>query len=107
MVKWRESDCCGTQLVASLDCLYAGMLFPDLCHREGHPEDEYDKANLLSSTVALALGRLGARYHVGYPVLARSVFGMYGQFFFVWIRAVVAIIWYPFRFSPRLHGDDP
>ncbi|KAF4416061.1 NCS1 nucleoside transporter [Fusarium acutatum] len=51
-------------------------------------------ANVISSSVALALGRPGARYHVGYPVLARSVFGMYGQFFFVWIRAVVATIWF-------------
>ncbi|KAF5721574.1 NCS1 nucleoside transporter, partial [Fusarium mundagurra] len=51
-------------------------------------------ANLISSSVALALGRPGARYHVGYPVLARSVFGMYSQFFFVWIRAVVATIWF-------------
>ncbi|KAF4343145.1 uracil permease [Fusarium beomiforme] len=51
-------------------------------------------ANLISSSVALALGRPGARYHIGYPVLARSVFGMYGQFFFVWIRAVVATIWF-------------
>ncbi|PNP61438.1 hypothetical protein FNYG_13833 [Fusarium nygamai] len=51
-------------------------------------------ANLISSSVALALGRPGAGYHVGYPVLARSVFGMYGQFFFVWIRAVVATIWF-------------
>jgi nucleobase:cation symporter-1, NCS1 family len=51
-------------------------------------------ANIISSTVALALGRAGARYHIGYPVLARSVFGMYGHFFFVWVRAVVAIIWY-------------
>jgi cytosine/uracil/thiamine/allantoin permease len=51
-------------------------------------------ANVLSSAAALALGRLGARYHCGYPVLARSVFGMYGHFFFVWIRAVVAIIWF-------------
>ncbi|CAK7230256.1 hypothetical protein SBRCBS47491_007525 [Sporothrix bragantina] len=51
-------------------------------------------ANIISSTVALALGRPGARYHIGYPVLARSVFGMYGHLFFVWIRAVVAIIWF-------------
>jgi hypothetical protein len=28
------------------------------------------------------------------PVLARSVMGMYGSFFFVFIRAVVCIIWY-------------
>lgn len=51
-------------------------------------------ANVISSSVALALGRLGARYHCGYPVLARSVFGMYGHFFFVWVRAVVAVIWF-------------
>ncbi|EPE04415.1 allantoin transport [Ophiostoma piceae UAMH 11346] len=51
-------------------------------------------ANLISSSVALALGRPGARYHIGFPILARSVFGMYGHFFFVWIRAVVAIIWF-------------
>ncbi|CAK7207552.1 hypothetical protein SEUCBS139899_010362 [Sporothrix eucalyptigena] len=51
-------------------------------------------ANTISSTVALALGRPGARYHIGYPVLARCVFGMYGHLFFVWIRAVVAIIWF-------------
>ncbi len=50
------------------------------------------QANLISSSVALALGRPGARYHIGYPVVARSVFGMYGHFFFVWVRAVVAII---------------
>ncbi|KAI5247791.1 hypothetical protein E4T43_01700 [Aureobasidium subglaciale] len=51
-------------------------------------------ANLISSSVALSLGRPGAKYHIGYPVLARSVFGMYGHYFFVWIRAVVAIIWF-------------
>lgn len=28
------------------------------------------------------------------PVLARSVMGMYGSYFFVFIRAVVCIIWY-------------
>lgn len=51
-------------------------------------------ANLVSSSVALVLRRPGAKYHIGYPVLARSVFGMYGHLFFVWIRAVVAIIWF-------------
>ncbi|OAA59758.1 NCS1 nucleoside transporter [Niveomyces insectorum RCEF 264] len=51
-------------------------------------------ANGISSAVALCLGRPGATYHIGYPVLARSAFGMYGHFFFVWVRAVVAIIWF-------------
>ncbi|CRG91925.1 Uracil permease [Talaromyces islandicus] len=51
-------------------------------------------ANVISSTVALCLGRPGTKYHIGYPVLARSVFGMYGHFFFVWVRAIVATIWF-------------
>jgi NCS1 family nucleobase:cation symporter-1 len=28
------------------------------------------------------------------PVLARSTMGMYGSYFFVFIRAIVCIIWY-------------
>jgi Permease for cytosine/purines, uracil, thiamine, allantoin len=64
------------------------------------------KANLISSSVALALGRPGAKYHIGYPVLARSVFGMYGQLFFVWVRAVVAIIWYSFHLWREIYANE-
>lgn len=28
------------------------------------------------------------------PVLARSVMGMYGSYFFIFIRAIVCIVWY-------------
>jgi len=40
------------------------------------------------------MARPGARYHIGFPVIARSVMGMYGYYFFVFIRAIVCIIWY-------------
>ncbi|KAG0647479.1 Allantoin transport [Hyphodiscus hymeniophilus] len=33
-------------------------------------------------------------YHIGYPVVARSVFGMWGSYYFVGARAALAIIWY-------------
>ncbi|KAK2746747.1 hypothetical protein FQN55_005474 [Onygenales sp. PD_40] len=51
-------------------------------------------ANVIASLVALGMARPGATYHIGYPVLARGIFGMYGAYFFVALRAVVAIIWY-------------
>lgn len=56
------------------------------------------------------MARPGVKYHIGLlvcssfeharsltvhsPVLVRSVMGMYGGYFFVFIRAVVCIIWY-------------
>lgn len=40
------------------------------------------------------MARPGAVYHIGYPVLARSSMGMYGSFFFVFIRAVIGTIAY-------------
>ncbi|TLD11584.1 hypothetical protein PspLS_11542 [Pyricularia sp. CBS 133598] len=49
---------------------------------------------LLASVVVVAMARPGAKYHIGYPVLARSVVGMYGAYFFVFIRAVVCIVWF-------------
>ena len=38
--------------------------------------------------------RAGATYHVGYPVLLRSTFGVWGYYFFVIIRGFVAILWF-------------
>jgi NCS1 family nucleobase:cation symporter-1 len=40
------------------------------------------------------MARPGVKYHIGFPVIARSVMGMYGSYFFIFIRAVVCIIWY-------------
>ncbi|KAF3013188.1 hypothetical protein E8E14_002477 [Neopestalotiopsis sp. 37M] len=48
----------------------------------------------ISGLVVTAMARPGARYHIGYPVLARSSMGMYGSFFFVFIRAVIGTIAY-------------
>ncbi|KAF6825197.1 NCS1 allantoin transporter (NCS1 nucleoside transporter) [Colletotrichum plurivorum] len=49
---------------------------------------------LISAFIVTGMARPGVMYHLGYPVLARSVMGMYGSYFFVFIRAIVCIIWY-------------
>lgn len=38
--------------------------------------------------------RCGERYHIGYPAVARSVFGMYGAYYAVFARAVLAAIYF-------------
>ncbi|KAK6001431.1 hypothetical protein QM012_002762 [Aureobasidium pullulans] len=50
--------------------------------------------SFLASVVVVLMARPGAKYHIGYPVLARSVMGMYGSYFFIFIRAMVCIVWY-------------
>lgn len=39
-------------------------------------------------------GRIGAKYHIGFPVVARSSFGIWGALWPVFNRAVMACIWY-------------
>ncbi|KAK1541009.1 NCS1 nucleoside transporter [Colletotrichum paranaense] len=50
--------------------------------------------SLISAIIVTGMARPGVMYHLGYPVLARSVMGMYGSYFFIFIRAIVCIIWY-------------
>lgn len=50
-------------------------------------------ANLLSAVVIVLNGRAAARYHIGYPVLSRASFGIYGQYFVVLLRSILGIIW--------------
>lgn len=41
--------------------------------------------------------RCGAVYHIGYPVVSRSVFGMYGSYYVVFARAVLAVVYYAIK----------
>ncbi|TGZ79140.1 uracil permease [Ascodesmis nigricans] len=41
-----------------------------------------------------ATGRIGATYHIGFPVVARSSFGIYGALWPVFNRAAMACVWY-------------
>ncbi|KAK0643264.1 permease for cytosine/purines, uracil, thiamine, allantoin-domain-containing protein [Cercophora newfieldiana] len=39
-------------------------------------------------------GRIGATYHIGFPVVARSSFGIWGSLWPVFNRAAMACVWY-------------
>ncbi|KAB8073149.1 permease for cytosine/purines, uracil, thiamine, allantoin-domain-containing protein [Aspergillus leporis] len=39
-------------------------------------------------------GRIGAVYHISFPVVCRSTFGVWGSFWPVFNRAAMAVIWY-------------
>ncbi|KAH8671952.1 uracil permease-like protein [Tricladium varicosporioides] len=51
-------------------------------------------SQLISSVAMFFNSRCASVYHIGYPIVARSVFGIYGSFYFVGARAALAIIWY-------------
>ncbi|KAI9926601.1 hypothetical protein ASPWEDRAFT_176429 [Aspergillus wentii DTO 134E9] len=47
------------------------------------------------SSIAMAFNsRSASVYHIGYPCVARSVFGMWGSYYFVGARAIMAVVWY-------------
>lgn len=49
----------------------------------------------LISSIAMAINsREGEVYHIGYPIVSRSVFGTYGAFYVVFARAVLAVVYY-------------
>jgi len=51
-------------------------------------------SQLISSFAQFVAARCGSVYHVGFPVAARSVFGMWGSYYYVGARAALAIVWY-------------
>lgn len=53
------------------------------------------------SSIAMAFNsRSAAVYHIGFPCVGRSVFGMWGSYYFVGARAILAIIWYAVQSKP-------
>jgi len=51
-------------------------------------------SQFISSIAMFFNSRCASVYHVGYPIVARSVFGMYGSYYFVGARAILAVVWY-------------
>jgi hypothetical protein len=49
--------------------------------------------NLILSVCCVINSRAASVYHNGYPVWARTVFGIYAHYFFVVLRAILGIIW--------------
>lgn len=60
-------------------------------------------AQLIGALASALNSRCAEMYHLGFPVVARSVFGIYGSFYAVGARAVLAAIYYSLkRTSPRI-----
>ena len=47
----------------------------------------------ICSVVITLTARIGATYHIPFPVFVRSVFGMYGSYAAICVRAFVAAMW--------------
>jgi nucleobase:cation symporter-1, NCS1 family len=54
-------------------------------------------SQMISSIFQALNSRSGAVYHVGYPIVSRSVFGMYGAYYVVFARAVLAVVYYAIK----------
>lgn len=48
----------------------------------------------ISGTFIVMTGRIGAVYHIGFPIVGRSSFGIWGSLWPVFNRAAMACIWY-------------
>jgi len=48
----------------------------------------------ISACFICSTGRIGATYHIGFPVVSRSSFGIWGSLWPVFNRAAMACIWY-------------
>ncbi|KGQ06715.1 Allantoin permease [Beauveria bassiana D1-5] len=49
--------------------------------------------NLIALAAVLANSIAGSRYHIGFPVISRSIWGMWGSQFTIWNRIFLSIVW--------------
>ncbi|OJJ65859.1 hypothetical protein ASPBRDRAFT_201460 [Aspergillus brasiliensis CBS 101740] len=53
--------------------------------------------NILAAIFIVLNSLPGAYYHLGFPVVNRYVWGMYGSQFVIWNRIFLSLIWYAFQ----------
>ncbi|XXG94974.1 hypothetical protein Hte_001234 [Hypoxylon texense] len=51
-------------------------------------------SQLIAALAMIFNSRAASVYHIGYPAVCRAVFGMYGSYYFVGARAILAVVWY-------------
>jgi NCS1 family nucleobase:cation symporter-1 len=54
-------------------------------------------SQMISSIAMCINSRVGETYHIGYPIVCRSVFGLYGAYYTVAARAVLAVVYYAIK----------
>lgn len=69
-----------------------------LIKETGLPHGQVIGASILSIFVScffvIINARVGSSYHIGYNVVAKSVYGVHLGLFFIFVRAFVALIWF-------------
>ncbi|KAL1968643.1 hypothetical protein VTN77DRAFT_1469 [Rasamsonia byssochlamydoides] len=53
--------------------------------------------NIISTLLVVLNSVPGAFYHIGFPVVNRYVWGMYGSSFVLWNRILLSVVWYGFQ----------
>ncbi|KUJ07643.1 NCS1 nucleoside transporter family protein [Mollisia scopiformis] len=53
--------------------------------------------NILATIFVVLNSVPGAYYHIGFPVVNRYVWGMYGSAFVIWNRILLSLVWYGFQ----------
>ncbi|KAE8441774.1 hypothetical protein EG329_004332 [Mollisiaceae sp. DMI_Dod_QoI] len=53
--------------------------------------------NILATIFVILNSVPGAYYHIGFPVVNRYVWGMYGSAFVIWNRILLSLVWYGFQ----------
>ena len=82
---------CSDMLAPPLSSTVSGVMSLGFTARETIPIVFFGFA--ICSLVITATGKMGATYAVPFPVVTRSIFGMYGSFPVICIRAFVALMW--------------
>ncbi|KAH9818125.1 NCS1 nucleoside transporter family [Teratosphaeria destructans] len=49
---------------------------------------------IIISAVAIANGYVGAEWHIGFPVVSRLVWGVYGQYLALFQRIILSLVWF-------------
>ncbi|KAK6832876.1 hypothetical protein PG987_007570 [Apiospora arundinis] len=49
---------------------------------------------LITAAVAILNGYVGAEWHIGFPVVSRVVWGVYGQYFILIQRIILSLVWF-------------
>ena len=104
----RQHDCGRLVVVASLDmCLDRYLIPPPSCLRVdfGRLTQHTLPGYFIAGCFIVASGRIGAVYHIGFPVVGRASFGIWGSLWPVFNRAAMVRAMVVFCFS-RFAGDQ-
>ncbi|EXJ57864.1 NCS1 family nucleobase:cation symporter-1 [Cladophialophora psammophila CBS 110553] len=83
--QWTAWSFIGMEFVAGIFCLRLAWWHALICILIGYS---------VSAMFVCSTGRIGAVYHISFPVVSRASFGIWGSLWPVFNRAAMACVWY-------------